>query len=118
YKVFAYAENGISCSNKSASIYRLSKPKISSLTNSAAKKMTVKYNKNSKANGYKIQYATSSSFTSAKTVTVTPATTVTKVIASLTKGKTYYVRVRSYKKVSGVTYQSTWSDKKAVKIKK
>ena len=36
----------------------------------------------------------------------------------LTKGKTYYVRVRSYKTVSGTKYYSAWSSKKSVKISK
>ena len=34
------------------------------------------------------------------------------------KKKTYYVRIRTYKKVSGKTYYSGWSSVKKVKIKK
>ena len=44
--------------------------------------------------------------------------TVSKVISSLTKGKTYYVRVRTYKTVSGTKYTSAWSASKKVKISK
>ena len=44
----------------------------------------------------------------------------TMKVSSLTnkKGKTYKVRIRSYKKVSNVTYYSAWSKQKSVKIKK
>ncbi|MCD7837576.1 MAG: fibronectin type III domain-containing protein, partial [Clostridiales bacterium] len=98
--------------------YRLTRPTISSLKNSSSKKMTVKWDKNSKATGYQIQYSTSSSFSSYKTVTVTSASTVSKTISSLTKGKTYYVRVRAYKTVSGTKYYSAWSATKNVKISK
>ncbi|MCD7838120.1 MAG: DUF4886 domain-containing protein, partial [Clostridiales bacterium] len=86
------------------STYCLSAPSISSLKNASSKKMTVKWSKNSKATGYQIQYSTSSSFSSYKTVTVSSYKTVSKTISSLTKGKTYYVRVRAYKTVSGTKY--------------
>ncbi|MCD8050543.1 MAG: S8 family serine peptidase [Clostridiales bacterium] len=98
--------------------YRLTRPTISSLKNSSSKKMTVKWGKNSKATGYQIQYSTSSSFSSCKTVTVTSYKTVSKTISSLTKGKKYYVRVRAYKTVSGTKYYSAWSSTKNVKISK
>ncbi|MCD7757624.1 MAG: S8 family serine peptidase [Clostridiales bacterium] len=97
---------------------RLTGVSISSLKNVKTKKMTVKWGKNSKATGYQIQYSTSSSFSSYKTVTVTSYKTVSKTISSLTKGKRYYVRVRAYKTVSGTKYYSAWSSKKNVKISK
>ncbi len=46
------------------------------------------------------------------------ASTVSKTISSLTKGKTYYVRIRTYKTVSGTKYYSAWSSTKSVKISK
>ncbi|MCD7843693.1 MAG: DUF4886 domain-containing protein [Clostridiales bacterium] len=100
------------------STYCLSAPSISSVKNVKTKKMTVKWGKNAKATGYQIQYSTSSSFSSYKTITVTSASTVSKTISSLTKGKKYYVRVRAYKTVSGTKYYSAWSSKKSVKISK
>ena len=51
-------------------------------------------------------------------MTVTGAGTLSKVIESLTKGTTYYVRVRAYKTVSGTKYYSPWSAKQSVKITK
>ena len=40
------------------------------------------------------------------------------VINKLKKKKTYYVRIRTYKKEGSTTYYSAWSNQKKVKIKK
>ncbi len=117
YCVKAYSGSTTS-SYKSKTTVRLTTPTLSSVTNSASKKMTVKWSKVSSVTGYQIQYATTSTFSSYKTVTVSGASSVSKVISSLTKGKTYYVRLRTYKTVSGTKYYSAWSSKKSVKISK
>lgn len=70
------------------------------------------------ASGYEIQYSTSGTFASYKTVQVTSGKTVQKVLKKLTKGKNYYVRIRSIKKVSGKKYVSAWSMVKRLKITK
>lgn len=90
----------------------LAQPKIYSLTNNASKKMTIKWKKVSKGKGYQIQYSISSKFKGATTIKVPSASTTKKVIGGLKKGKTYYVRIRSY---HGSSY-SAWSAKKKVKI--
>jgi len=119
YKMVAKASTGDSTLSKSVAVYRVARPSISSATNSASKKMTVKWGKNAKANGYQIQYSTDKTFKSGnKAVTVTGAVTVSKVIGSLTKGKTYYVRIRTYKTVGSAKYWSVWSAAKSVKISK
>ena len=119
YKVVSKGTTGDSTLSKSVAVYRVARPVISSATNSAASKMTVKWGKNAKANGYQIQYSLSSSFASGnKAVTITSASTVSRVIGSLTKGKTYYVRIRTYKTVGSTKYWSEWSAKKSVKISK
>ena len=118
YKIVAYADTGKSTLSKSLTTYFITRPAISSLTNSIAGKLTVKWGKNAKATGYQVQYSTSSSFTSYKTVTITKNTTISKIIASLTKGKTYYVRVRSYLKADGKNYYSMWSVVKKLKLTK
>ena len=117
YKVVAKASTGDSTLSKSQTVYRVVRPAISSATNSAASKMTVKWGKNAKATGYEIQYSTSKTFASGnKTVTAAGASTVSKVIAGLTKGKTYYVRIRACKTVNNVKYISAWSATKSLKI--
>ncbi len=81
---------------------------------SASKKATISYKKVSGGVKYEIQYSTkkSSGFKNVKTNTT--ALKVTK--SGLTKGKTYYFRVRAYKKVGSTTYYSGWVTK-SVKIK-
>ncbi len=92
---------------------------VSKLSNVKGKKMTVKWAKNSNITGYQIQYSTNSSFkTGVKTVTVSKNSTTSKTISGLSKGKKYYVRIHTYKTVSGVKYYSNWSTVKSVKISK
>lgn len=63
-------------------------------------------------------YAANSKFTSGKkTVTVSSSKTTSKKITKLKAKKKYYVRVRTYKKVSGTKYYSDWSKTKTVKTK-
>ena len=120
YKVTAYSDSGkyTSAGSSAKAYYRLDTPSISSLKNSSSKKMTVKWGKNTKAAGFEIQYGLKSSFSGASKVTVKSGSTVSKTISGLTKGKTYYVRIRSYKTVSGKKYYSAWSSVKSVKISK
>ncbi len=86
--------------------------KISKLSNTANKKMTIKWNKDKAVTGYQIQYSTDKKFKkNVKTVTVKKNSTTSKSITKLTKNKKYYVRIRSYKTISKVNYYSNWSVK-------
>lgn len=118
YKVVPYSGN-LTGSFTETSIVRLTGTKLSSVKNTSSKKATVKWKKTTKVTGYQIQYSTSKTFKSGnKTVKVSGAKKVSKVLSKLKKGKTYYVRVRTYKKINGKTYYSAWSSKKKVKISK
>ena len=80
----------------------------------AWKAQTAKMSK-TRITGYQIQLATDSKFTkNKKTVNVKGYRTVSKKIAKLKGGKKYYVRIRTYKTVSGTKYYSGWSKAKAV----
>jgi hypothetical protein len=92
--------------------------KLSSVSNAKGKKMTVKWKKNSLCSGYRIQYSTSKSFSSSKTKTVSKKSTTSTKISGLQKGKTYYVRIQTYKTVNGKKYYSGWSSASKVKISK
>ena len=118
FKIVPVASTGNGTA-KSIGTYRVARPAISSVTNSASKKMTIKWGKNAKATGYQIQYSISKTFTSGnKAFIVNKGSTIAKVIGSLTKGKTYFVRVRTYKTAGSKKYWSAWSTVKSVKIKK
>lgn len=92
--------------------------KLKKFTSASAGTAKVTYNKAAKATGYQIQYADNASFKSAKTANVNGGSVTSKTIKRLTKGKRYYVRVRSFKKIDGKVYYSAWSGKKSVVIKK
>lgn len=94
----------------------LERPVISSLETSFRRAMTVKWNRNTEASGYQIQYFSIRSPRSYKAVTISKNTTVSKTLARLITGKRYYVRIRSYKTVSGTTHYSAWSNVKSLKI--
>ncbi len=68
--------------------------------------------KSAQVTGYQIQYATSQTFKSAKTKTITSYKTTTATLNGLKPKKTYYVRVRTYKTVGGKKYYSAWSASK------
>ena len=96
-------------------------PKSTTLKSLTAfsKGFTATWNKQTtQTTGYLLQYSTSSKFTSAKTVTITSNKTTSKKITGLTAKKKYYVRIRTYKTVSGTKYYSAWSNAKAVTTKK
>lgn len=117
YTVKAFDQSGNNSGfEKGLSIYSLTQRSISSLSNSSSKKITVKWKKDSNAQGYQIQYATKSNFSNQKTKTITKNSTVSYTTSGFTKNKTYYVRIRSYKKVDGVTYYSAWSKTKNIKV--
>lgn len=72
------------------------------------------------ADGYEIRYAARKSMKKAKTVTVkAAATTTSKTLKHLKKGKTYYVRVRAYSyDTKGNIVYGRWYQVKKAKIKK
>lgn len=71
--------------------------------------------KTSQVTGYQLQYSTKSSFASPKTVTISKYSTTSKTVSRLTKGRTYYVRIRTYKTVGSTRYYSGWS--RALKVR-
>lgn len=96
-------------------------PKSTSITKvtKGKKSFQVSWKKvSSQASGYQIQYAADSKFKkSKKTVTVSSYKTTSKTVTKLSSKKTYYVKVRTYKKVGSTTYYSDWSRYKSVKTK-
>ncbi len=82
-----------------------------------SKALSVSWGKAPAVSGYQIKYSTSSKFSSSKTVTVSNKDTTSKTISSLKSKKTYYVRVRAYKTVSGKKVYTNWSTTKKAKTK-
>lgn len=92
--------------------------KLSKLS-AGKKSLTAEWKKQAvQTSGYQIQLSTSSSFkTGNKTVLVKGVKVTSRKIAKLKAKKTYYVRIRTYKKIGGKTYYSSWSAKKKIKTK-
>ncbi len=99
-------------------------PKTTSISSLTAGKgaLTVKWKKQAtQTSGYVIQYSTSSNMKNAKAVSVKDAQSVSKTISKLSSGKTYYVRIRTYKTTqfnsAKLNVYSGWSKISSVKVK-
>ena len=94
------------------------KAKISSVKNLKGRKISVIFKKVSGSKGYEVSYATQKNFKNAKKKNVSVSAknyTITKA----SKGKTYYIKVRAYKKDStGKKIYGKYSDVKKIKISK
>ncbi len=89
---------------------------VSSVTNITNNNVTINVNQVSGASGYQIKYATNKKLKKAKIIKSKSATAKLK---KLKKGKTYFYKVRAYKKgTDGKTYYSKWSKAKKFKTKK
>ncbi len=89
-------------------------PKIT--VTAGSKKATVKWDDVSGESGYQVYYATSKKGAYKKGVTC-KANDIDATIKNLTKGKTYYFKVRAYTKTDSGTVYSAWSAVKSVKVK-
>lgn len=86
-------------------------PKKQSVTVSKKKKrqLTIKWKKGSKASGYQVVYASNKSFTKNVTIVGKSVSKTSLTLKKLKKGRTYYVKVRSYKTVNGKRIYGAYS---------
>ena len=80
-------------------------------------KLKVSWKKDKNASGYEITYSTKKSFKNKKTVVVKSKKTTSKVIKKLKSKKTYYVKVRSYKKSGKTKVYGSYSKVKSLRSK-
>ena len=115
---YSQVSTGVTYAINSASYtYTPVKTTISSLKK-GKKAFTVKWASKAKdVTGYQVRYSLKSSMKSAKTVTVSSSSSTSKKISKLKKKKKYYVQVRTYKKIAGTAFYSSWSTKKSIKTK-
>lgn len=115
--VTAKATSTYSKSVKKITVYGVpKKPEMKKLT-AGKKKFTVQWKKDKKADGYQVQYSTDKKFKkNVKSVNVSKKSTKATV-KKLKKGKTYWVRMHSYKKINGKEYYSGWGKVKSVKVR-
>lgn len=103
----------------SKTLYFTIKPKTSSVSSISSPKsgvIKINWKKVSNIDGYEIQVSKSSKFSKkTKKYTVQKSST-NKTVKFLKKTKSY-VRIRTYKKVNGKKYYSSWSKAKSIKTK-
>lgn len=88
--------------------------KLSSVGKGKAK---VTWKRNKSVTGYRIQYSVNKKFKKAvKTINISKNKTTAVTLSKLKKGKTYYVRIATYKKAGSKIY-SSWSKVKKLKRK-
>ena len=87
-----------------------------SLKSTAKKQATVSWTAAKSISRYQIYYSQRSDMKNAKYITA-KSSAKSAVLKNLTSKKKYYVRIRTYKTVSGKKYYSTWSSVKSVTVK-
>ncbi len=86
-----------------------------------SRSFTIKWKKQPvSVSGYQIQYSTNKKFTkkTMKKKEVRQPSKTKLTVKKLKPKKRYYVRIRTYKKVKGKNYYSSWSKAKKVRIKR
>ncbi|MBE5685541.1 MAG: hypothetical protein EGQ94_08430 [Ruminococcus sp.] len=86
--------------------------------NLSGRKAQITWKKNRYVTGYEIQYSVNKNFRSGSKKTVSGVSKTKYTLIKLQKNKTYYVRIRTYKKSGTKKYYSSWSKVKAVRIRK
>ena len=86
--------------------------------NLSGRKAQLTWKKNRYVTGYEIQYSVNKNFRSGSKKTVSGVSKTKYSLTKLQKNKTYYVRIRTYKKSGTKKYYSSWSKVKAVRIRK
>ena len=92
-----------------------SKPQIT-LSSTSKGKVAVSWNNVTGENGYQIYYSANKSSGYTKLTSISADKTNTTA-SKLSSGKTYYFKVRAYKKVNGKTIFGTFSSVKSIKVK-
>lgn len=98
------------------------KPRATAFTKvkGAKRALSLRWKKQTKnVTGYQIRYSTSKKFTkkTTKTVWVKSAKKTSLTVKKLKAKKTYYVQIRTYKKVGAKYYYASWSKTKKAKTK-
>ncbi|MBR4079739.1 MAG: fibronectin type III domain-containing protein, partial [Christensenellaceae bacterium] len=119
YKIRAYRTvNGSNIFGAySAAVSAKPIPAAPSITvaNAGSRKIKIGWNKIAGASGYEVLRSTSASGTYSIVKTVTSGSTVSFTNTGLTKGKTYYYKVRAYRTVSGKKVYGNYSAVKYAK---
>lgn len=95
----------------------LKKTKLSSAKSTKKKTFTATWKKTGGNSGWQVQYSTNKKFRSGVRTVNLKSRNTKLTVRKLISRKTYYIRIRGYKKVNGKMMYSSWSSVKSVKIK-
>ena len=95
----------------------LKKTKLSAAKSTKKKTFTTTWKKTGGNSGWQVQYSTNKKFRSGVRNVNLKANNTKLTVRKLISRKTYYIRIRGYKKVNGKMMYSSWSSDKSVKIK-
>lgn len=114
YRVVAWKGDTSSAKSEPKTCCYISSTAINNVLNGSkgSRSLIITWNENKKADGYQLQYSLHKNFSGAKKTTAPGKTSVIAFLKNLQAYKTYYVRVRTYKKVGGTKYYSVWSGRK------
>ncbi len=83
-------------------------PVITGINALSSNKLSASFEYDGEADGYQVNYCSKPTFVGGLSVNTTENTA--SFTRGLVAGRTYYVRVRSYKEINGVTYYGQWSE--------
>ena len=95
----------------------LKKTKLSSAKSTKRKTFTTTWKKTGGNSGWQVQYSTNKKFRSGVRTVNLKSRNTKLTVRKLRSRKTYYIRVRGYKKVKGKIMYAGWSNVKKVKVK-
>lgn len=92
---------------------------IKKLKRKSKRRVTVYWKKQTRlTTGYQIRYASNKKFHSSRYVTIKSNKTTAKTITMKRSKKRYYIKIRTYKRIDGKRYYSSWSKKKSIVTKR
>lgn len=93
------------------------KPKLKSATSPSTKRIKMTWSKVSGATGYQVKWSTYSDFSQNYLTKSVSSKYLSTTLTTAKSKKTYYVKVRAYRTISGKKVYSPWSSKKTLKTK-
>lgn len=93
------------------------KPTLKSATSPSTKRIKMTWSKVSGATGYQVMWSTYSDFSQNYLTKSVSSKYLSTTLTTAKSKKTYYVKVRAYRTISGKKVYSPWSSKKTLKTK-
>jgi hypothetical protein len=99
-------------------IIKPAKVKLSKIVNQKGRMIKITWEKSKGVGGYEIWYANDKKLKKGRKIMDVKASSKAITIKKLSKNKTYYVKIRGYKKINKRKVYGAWSKRKSVKITK